>query len=219
MREAMNAILEGDASEAQIAALAVGLRMKGETATEIAEAARTMRAHCTPVKLDIEGPLLDTCGTGATVSRPSTSPRSRPSWPRRPAAHVAKHGNRAMSSRSGSADVLEALGVRIDIDAARVSRCIRELGIGFMFAQTHHGALRHAAPVRRQIGVRTFFNLLGPLSNPASATHQLLGVYDGGRVEQMAEALGMLGSRGHGSCTAKAAWTRCLHVAPRVSRG
>jgi len=193
MHAAMDAILAGEASEAQIAAFAVGLRMKGETPTEIAEAARTMRAHCTPVALDVQGPLLDTCGTGgdglstfniSTVSAIVAAAAG---------ARVAKHGNRAMSSRSGSADVLEALGVRIDIEPERVGRCIREVGIGFMFAQTHHAALRHAGPVRRQIGVRTVFNLLGPLSNPASATHQLMGVYDGARVEQMAEALGLLG--------------------------
>jgi anthranilate phosphoribosyltransferase len=106
---------------------------------------------------------------------------------------VAKHGNRAVSSRAGSADLLEALGVRLDIDPDHVGRCIDEVGIGFLFAPAHHGALKHAAPVRRQLGLRTFFNLLGPLSNPARATHQLVGVYDAARVTQLAEVLGLLG--------------------------
>ena len=106
---------------------------------------------------------------------------------------VAKHGNRAVSSQAGSADVLEALGVQIDLTPAQVQRCIEEVGIGFLFAPSHHAAMRHAAPVRRELGIRTLFNLLGPLSNPASATHQVVGVYDAGRVEQLAEALGSLG--------------------------
>jgi len=197
MEAAMEAILAGEAAEAEIAALAVGLRMKGETAEEIAAAARVMRRRCDAVSVAEAGQtVLDTCGTGgdglgtfnvSTVSAVVVAACGVP---------VAKHGNRAVSSRAGSADVLEALGVRIDLDGDAVARCVGELGIGFLFAPAHHGALRHAAPVRKALGVRTFFNLLGPLANPASATHQLVGVYDPDRVEQMATVLGKLGITG-----------------------
>ncbi len=193
MQRAMEEILDGGADPAVIAALAVALRMKGETAEEIAAAARVMRVRCERVVLDVEGPLLDTAGTGgdgvgsfnlSTVSAIVAAAAG---------VRVAKHGNRAVSSRSGSADVLEALGVKLGADAQLSERCVREVGIAFFFAPAHHSALRHAAPVRRALGVRTFFNLLGPLSNPAGATHQLVGVYDGARVVQMAECLGLLG--------------------------
>ncbi len=196
MKGAMDIILEGEASEVQIAALAVGLRMKGETPDEIAAAARAMRAHCAPVHLDVDGPLLDTCGTGGDGLNTFNISTVSAIVAAAAGVRVAKHGNRAMSSKSGSADVLEALGICIDLDAEAVGRCIVREGIGFMFAPSHHAAMRHAGPVRRQLGIRTFFNLLGPLSNPAGATHQLLGVYDGSRVEQLAEALHLLGVEG-----------------------
>ena len=198
MEAAMEAILAGEAAEAHIAALAVGLRMKGETATEIAAAAQVMRRRCIPVDIRIgaDEVLVDTCGTGgdgagtfnvSTVSAFAVAAAG---------VKVAKHGNRAVSSRSGSADVLEALGARLDLPAAHVAACVEEVGIGFLYAPAHHGALRHAAPVRRALGLRTFFNLLGPLSNPAAVTHQLVGVYDPDRVRQLAEVLGRLGLRG-----------------------
>ena len=192
MGQAMGAILNGDASEAQIAALAVGLRMKGETAVEIAAAARAMRAQCTSVSLGIT-PLLDTCGTGGDGSSTFNISTVSAIVVASCGVSVAKHGNRAVSSKSGSADLLEALGVRIDAPVQRVKSAIEQVGIGFLFAPAHHAAMRHAAPVRKQLGLRTFFNLLGPLSNPAGATHQLLGVYSRDRIEQLAQALGELG--------------------------
>jgi len=196
MESAVRQVLQGEATEAEIAALSVALRMKGETAEEIAAAVRAMRAACTPVDVRVDGPLVDTCGTGgdglATFNVSTVSAVVVASA----GVSVAKHGNRGVSSPTGSADVLEALGVRLDLTADGVRRCIESAGIGFMFAPLFHSALRHAAPVRRQLGLRTFWNLLGPLANPAPVTHQLLGVYDPGRVEQLATVLGMLGIEG-----------------------
>lgn len=190
---AMDAIFEGEASAAQIAAFVVALRMKGESAGEIAAAARALRKHCLPVRPKVDGPLLDTCGTGGDGLATFNISTAAAIVAAACGVAVAKHGNRAVSSKAGSADVLEALGVRIDLSPERVLRCIEEVGIGFMFAPSHHSAMRHAAPVRRELGIRTLFNLLGPLANPASATHQLVGVYDPTRVEQLAQALGALG--------------------------
>jgi len=189
----MDEILEGEASTAQIAAFLVGLRMKGESAIEIAAAARSLRKHCETIRPQVDGPLLDTCGTGGDGLQTFNISTAAAIVAAACGVAVAKHGNRAVSSKAGSADVLEALGVRIDLGPERVLRCIEEVGIGFMFAPSHHAAMRHAAPVRRELGVRTLFNLLGPLSNPASASHQLVGVYDPGRIEQLAQALGALG--------------------------
>lgn len=193
---AMDAILDGEASVAQIAAFVVALRMKGESAGEIAAAARALRKHCEPVRPKVDGPLLDTCGTGGDGLDTFNISTAAAIVVAACGVAVAKHGNRAVSSKAGSADVLEALGVRIDLSPDRVLRCIEEVGIGFMFAPSHHAAMRYAAPVRRELGIRTLFNLLGPLANPASATHQLVGVYDPARVEQLAHALGELGLTG-----------------------
>ena len=190
---AMDAILGGEASAIQIAAFVVGLRMKGETADEIAAAARALRKHCETIQPKVDGPLLDTCGTGGDGLHTFNISTAAAVVAAACGVAVAKHGNRAVSSQAGSADVLEALDVRIDLAPERAQRCIEEVGIGFLFAPSHHAAMRHAAPVRRELGVRTLFNLLGPLSNPASATHQVVGVYDSGRVEQLALALGSLG--------------------------
>jgi len=190
---AMDAILGGQASGAQIAAFVVALRMKGESAGEIAAAARALRKHCATIQPKVDGPLLDTCGTGGDGLQTFNISTAAAVVAAACGVAVAKHGNRAVSSQAGSADVLEALGVHIDLTPERAQRCIEEVGIGFLFAPSHHAAMRHAAPVRRELGIRTLFNLLGPLSNPASATHQVVGVYDGGRVEQLAEALGSLG--------------------------
>lgn len=189
----MDLILGGEASSAQIAAFVVALRMKGESALEIAAAARALRKHCDTIRPSVDGPLLDTCGTGGDGLHTFNISTAAALVAAAAGVAVAKHGNRAVSSRAGSADVLEALGVRIDLAPERVARCIEEVGIGFLFAPSHHAAMRHAAPVRRELGIRTIFNLLGPLSNPASATHQVVGIYDGSRVEQLAEALGALG--------------------------
>ncbi|NNE17925.1 MAG: anthranilate phosphoribosyltransferase [Myxococcales bacterium] len=189
----MDTILEGEASAAQIAAFVVALRMKGESANEIAAAARSLRKHCGAIRPKVDGPLLDTCGTGGDGLHTFNISTAAAIVAAASGVAVAKHGNRAVSSKAGSADVLEALGVRIDLAPPQVVQCIEEVGIGFLFAPSHHAAMRHAAPVRRELGVRTLFNLLGPLSNPASATHQLVGVYDPTRLEQLAQALGSLG--------------------------
>jgi anthranilate phosphoribosyltransferase len=190
---AMDAILAGEASDAQIAAFVVALRMKGESVDEIAAAARALRKHCETIRPKVEGPLLDTCGTGGDGLDTFNISTAAAVVAAACGVAVAKHGNRAVSSKAGSADVLEALGVRIDLTPERVQQCIEDVGVGFLFAPSHHAAMRHAAPVRRELGIRTLFNLLGPLSNPASATHQVVGVYDSARVEQLARALGALG--------------------------
>lgn len=189
----MDFILQGHASNAQIAAFVVGLRMKGESSDEIAAAARSLRKQCDAITPRVDGPLLDTCGTGGDGLHTFNISTASAIVVAASGVAVAKHGNRAVSSRAGSADVLEALGVQIDTSAAAVTRSIEELGIGFLFAPSHHGAMRHVAPVRRELGIRTLFNLLGPLANPASATHQVVGVFDRERVKQLAEALGALG--------------------------
>ncbi len=190
---AMDAILGGEASGAQIAAFVVALRMKGESADEIAAAARALRKHCETIQPKVDGPLIDTCGTGGDGLNTFNISTAAAIVTAACGVHVAKHGNRAVSSQAGSADVLEALGVRIDLTPERAQQCIEQVGIGFLFAPSHHAAMRHAAPVRRELGIRTLFNLLGPLANPASATHQVVGVYDSSRVEQLAQALGSLG--------------------------
>ncbi len=194
VESAMDAILAGEASSAQIAAFIVALRMKGESASEIAAAARALRRRCDAIEPDVAGPLLDTCGTGGDGLHTFNISTAAAIVAAACGVSVAKHGNRAVSSKAGSADVLEALGVRFDVEPAHAQRCIETVGIGFLYAPSHHAAMRHAAPVRRELGIRTIFNLLGPLSNPASATHQVVGVYDPARVEQLAEALGALGS-------------------------
>ncbi|MGB5696420.1 MAG: anthranilate phosphoribosyltransferase [Polyangiales bacterium] len=190
---AMNAILDGEASPAQIAAFVVALRMKGESGDEIAGAARALRTHCVTIRPEVEGPLLDTCGTGGDGLHTFNISTAASLVAAACGVAVAKHGNRAVSSEAGSADVLEALGVRVDLTAERVAQCIEQVGIGFLFAPSHHAAMRHAAPVRRELGIRTIFNLIGPLSNPASATHQVVGVYDPRRVVHLAQALRSLG--------------------------
>ncbi|MFW6050345.1 MAG: anthranilate phosphoribosyltransferase [Myxococcota bacterium] len=196
MASAMRAILGGEASDAQIAALAVGLRMKGETIDEIAAAARVMRERCAQVDLGFDGVVLDTCGTGGDGAGTFNISTVSAIVVAGCGVSVAKHGNRAVSSKAGSADLLEALGVSLEASPEAVARSVREVHIGFLFAPAHHAALKHAAPVRRQLGLRTFFNLLGPLANPAGATHQIVGVYDPARVRQVAEVLGRLGTRG-----------------------
>jgi anthranilate phosphoribosyltransferase len=193
MERVMEEILRGEALPEQLAAFLVALRMRGETVDQMAAAARVMRRHASRVDLGVSGPILDTCGTGGDGAGTFNISTVSAIVAAACGVRVAKHGNRAVSSRAGSADVLEALGVRIEVAPEVLVRCVREAGIGFLFAPRHHGALRHAAPVRRSLGIRTFFNLLGPLANPANATHQLLGVYDPKRLVQVAEVLGVLG--------------------------
>jgi anthranilate phosphoribosyltransferase len=196
MERAIDTILRGEASAVQIAGLLVALRMKGETADELAAAARVMRKHMVPVHVHRASPLVDTCGTGGAGSVTFNISTVAAIVLCACGVKVAKHGNRAATSQSGSADVIEALGISLDLAPDRIARCIDEVGIGFMFARAHHPAMKHAAPVRAELGVRTLFNWLGPLSNPAGATHQLLGVVDPSRLEVMAEVLRRLGSQG-----------------------
>jgi len=190
---AMEAIMAGEATPAQIAAFITALRFKGETVDEIAGLARVMRLRALQVQTPF--PVVDTCGTGGDDSGTFNVSTTAAFVAAGAGARVAKHGNRAMSSRAGSADVLEALGVRLEVGPEGVARCIDEVGIGFMFAQSFHPGFRHAGPVRREIGIRTVFNILGPLTNPARARHQVVGVGDGTIVAKMAGALQALGSR------------------------
>jgi anthranilate phosphoribosyltransferase len=192
-RAAMEQVLEGQASPAQIGAIAVALRMKGETTAEIAGMAEAMRRRVPPLHTR-RGPLLDTCGTGGDNAGTFNISTTVAIVTASCGVAVAKHGNRAVSSRTGSADVLESLGVRIDLTAVAAARSIDALGITFLFAPNYHTALRHAAAARREIGVRTVFNVLGPLTNPAGAKRQLLGVYDDALVVRVAEVLRELGS-------------------------
>jgi anthranilate phosphoribosyltransferase len=189
----LSLIMEGEASEVQIAAFLIALRTKGETVAELAGLARTMRALAARVPVDGEG-LLDTAGTGGgrrTFNVSTTAALIAAGA----GCTVAKHGNRSATGLSGSADLLEALGVRIDLRPEAVARCIEEVGFGFMFAPAHHPATRYVIPVRRALAVRTIFNFLGPLTNPAGASHQLIGVSDPGYLETMAGALALLGTR------------------------
>lgn len=190
--EALDAVMSGEAGDAQTAGFLIALRAKGETAEELAGLAATVRAHAEPVTAPA-GPFIDTCGTGGGRSTFNISTTSTFVVAGAGVA-VAKHGNRSATSKCGSADVLEALGARIDLDPDAVSRCLEETGLGFMFAPAHHPAFRHIVPVRRALGVRTIFNLLGPLTNPAGAPRQLLGVSDPAYLERMGRALEILGS-------------------------
>ena len=184
-------IMRGDATDAQIAGFLIALRTKGETVDELAGLAGTMRALATPVPCD-RGDLVDTAGTGG--GKPTFNVSTTAALIAAGAGcALAKHGNRSATSLSGSADVLEALGVRIDLAPAQVARCIEEVGFGFMFAPAHHAATRYVVPVRKELAVRTIFNFLGPLTNPAGARRQLIGVSDPAYLERMAGALARLG--------------------------
>lgn len=199
---AMAEIMEGAATPAQIAAFVVALRSRGETAEEIVGLVRTMRAYAGKVEAGED--VLDTCGTGGDRAGTFNVSTAAALVCAGAGAKVAKHGNRAASSRCGSADVLEALGVKIDLPPAGVEECIAEAGIGFCFAPVFHPAMRHTATTRRELGIATVFNFLGPLTNPAGARFQALGVADPRMLELMVEALGRLGSKrviafhGHG---------------------
>lgn len=190
----MRTIMTGEATPAQIGGFLVGLRMKGETVDEIAAAARVMRELASRVEVDVPQ-LVDTCGTGGDGASTFNISTASAFVAAGAGAHVAKHGNRSVSSASGSADVLEAAGVKVDLTADQVARCIRDTGLGFMFAPLHHGAMKHAIGPRREMGVRTIFNVLGPLTNPAGAPHQLIGVFSETLIEPLARVLGQLGSR------------------------
>jgi anthranilate phosphoribosyltransferase len=193
MTAAMRTIMTGQATPAQIGGFLIGLRMRGETVTEISAAASVMRELSTRVAVSPEH-LVDTCGTGGDSSGTFNISTASALVAAAAGARVAKHGNRSISSKSGSADVLEAAGVNLNITPAQVAECINTLGVGFLFAQKHHSAMKHAIGVRRELGVRTIFNLLGPLINPANAPNQVLGVFSQHWVRPMAEVLKTLGS-------------------------
>jgi anthranilate phosphoribosyltransferase len=188
----MEQVMSGEATPAQISAFLTALHMKGETDAEIAGMVTVMHARATPVQ--VEGPVVDTCGTGGDGAKTFNISTTAAFVVAGAGLKVAKHGNRAMSSKSGSADVLESLGVKIELNAEGVAHCLREAGIGFMFAPNFHPAMRYAAPVRREIGIRTAFNILGPLTNPAGAKHQVIGVPLATLAQKVARALSRLNS-------------------------
>ncbi|MGD2078352.1 MAG: anthranilate phosphoribosyltransferase [Chloroflexota bacterium] len=195
---AMDVIMDGEATQAQIGSYLTALRMKGETVDEVAGSARSMRDHVVSVDVS-QGPgemLVDTCGTGGDGKHTFNISTTAAFVVAGHGLRVAKHGNRAASSRSGSADVLMALGANLDLTPAQVAECVQDVGIGFLYAVNHHPAMRYAIGPRRELGQRTIFNILGPLTNPAGATHQLIGVYDPELTETMARVLGTLGSEG-----------------------
>ncbi len=217
MIDAMEAIMGGEATHAQMAAFLTALRLKGETVEEITGAARVMREHATPIPVRRRpgppgppGPvvsidrdeinvdqetIVDTCGTGGDATHTFNISTTTAFVLAGAGVRVAKHGNRAVSSRCGSADVLEALGVNLDVTPELVQECIESIGIGFLYAPLLHSAMKHVAPVRREIGIRTVFNILGPLTNPAGAQRQVLGVYRKELTGMLAAVLGRLGSR------------------------
>jgi anthranilate phosphoribosyltransferase len=196
---AMEQILSGHASQVQIVDLLSALRFKGETLDELVGFATVMRRHATPIKLThgtlSSEPLVDTCGTGGDALGTFNVSTTAAFVVAGAGVRVAKHGNRSISSRCGSADVLEQLGVRVDLSPEQVAQAIGEIGIGFLFAPAMHSATRHAMPARRELGGRTVFNLLGPLTNPAGASAQVVGVYAANLTEMMARALGRLGGQ------------------------
>ncbi len=191
-RAAMDEIMSGDATQAQTAGFLVALSAKGETAEEIAGCAEAMRAHVVPVT-PARDDLVDTAGTGGDGARTLNISTAAALVAAAAGAAVAKHGNRAVSSASGSADVLEALGFDLELEPERIAQSIDELGFGFIFAPAHHPGFRHAAPVRRELGVRTVFNVLGPLTNPARARTQIVGVYSAELAPVIADVLCRLG--------------------------
>jgi len=192
--EVMEEIMGGRATDAQIAAFLIALRTKGETVEEIAGCARVMREKATRIDPGT-GTVVDTCGTGGDASGTFNISTAAAFLVAGAGVKVAKHGNRSVSSKSGSADVLECLGVNLDAPPEVVERCMQEANIGFLFAPKLHAAMKYAIGPRKEIGVRTIFNILGPLTNPARATHQLMGVYDPVWTEPIAEVLGQLGSQ------------------------
>ena len=193
MRSVMHLIMTGQATPAQVGGFLVGLRMKGETVDEIAAAASVMRELATHV--EVAGPhLVDTCGTGGDGASTFNISTASALVTAAAGGRVAKHGNRSVSSKSGSADVLEAAGVRLDLTPSQVAACIDRVGVGFLFAPRHHGAMKHAIGPRREMGIRTIFNLLGPLTNPAGAPNQVLGVFSSQWLEPLAQVLKQLGS-------------------------
>ena len=195
MLDVMGQIMRGEVSAVMIAAIITGLRVKKETIGEIAAAAQVMRDFSTTVPVGEPSGLVDTCGTGGDSAHTFNISTASAFVSAAAGARVAKHGGRSVSSTSGSADVLEALGANLSVTPQQVAECIDRVGVGFMFAPSHHSAMKHAAPVRRELGVRTIFNILGPLTNPAGAPNQVMGVFHPDLVGIQARVLQRLGSR------------------------
>jgi anthranilate phosphoribosyltransferase len=195
MLELMQHIMGGQLTPAQIAAVLTALRIKGESVTEIAAAAEVMRELSIKVMVQDNGHLIDTCGTGGDGAQTFNISTASALVAAAAGARVAKHGGRSVSSTCGSADILEKLGVNVNLTPQQVSHCVDSIGVGFMFAPNHHSAMKHAAPVRRELGVRTLFNLLGPLTNPAGAKNQVMGVFQQNLTGKLARVLQQLGSR------------------------
>ena len=193
MAAVMNIIMTGEATDAQIGGFLIGLRMKGETIEEITGAAQTMRALATPVTIDNPN-IVDIVGTGGDGAKLFNVSTASSFVVAAAGGHVAKHGNRSVSSSSGAADLLEAAGVKLDVTPEQVARCVNEVGVGFMFALNHHSAMKHAIGPRKEMAVRTIFNILGPLTNPAGAPNMLLGVFSPALVRPIAEVLQRLGA-------------------------
>lgn len=194
MLDVMHQVMSGELTPAQISAFLIALRAKGETVDEIAAAAMVMRELSTKVNIQDTAHLIDTCGTGGDGIQTFNVSTVCAFVAAAAGAKVAKHGGRSVSSTCGSADVLEALGVNVNQTPEQVAASVNEIGIGFMFAPNHHSAMKHAAPVRRELGVRTLFNLLGPMTNPATARRQVMGVFDKGLTGKLAQVLQKLGS-------------------------
>ncbi len=195
MHDVMNSIMTGQTTDAQIGAFLIGLSMKGETIEEITASAKVMRALATPVEIGNSDYLVDTCGTGGDGLGLFNISTASAFVVAAAGGKVAKHGNRSISSKSGSADVLESAGVNLDLSPRIIGQCIEEIGVGFMFAPAHHSAMKHAIGPRKELAVRTIFNVLGPLTNPAKAPNQVMGVYDKSLIEPIANVLKGLGSR------------------------
>jgi anthranilate phosphoribosyltransferase len=189
----MRIVMTGGATPAQIGGFLVALRMKGETLDEITGAAMVMRELATPVDIQADY-LVDTCGTGGDGANLFNVSTASAFVVAAAGGRVAKHGNRSVSSSTGSADVLEAAGIKLDITSEQVARCVREIGVGFMFAPAHHSAMKHAIGPRKELGMRTIFNMLGPITNPANVKRQVIGVFNGALCKPMAEVLARLGS-------------------------
>ncbi|MEQ1837096.1 MAG: anthranilate phosphoribosyltransferase [Candidatus Nitrotoga sp.] len=195
MSELMESIMGGQLTPAQIAAVLIALRIKGETVDEIAAAAQVMRELSLKVNVKPSTHLIDTCGTGGDGAQTFNISTASAFVAAAAGTQVAKHGGRSVSSTCGSADVLEKLGVNVNLTPEQVAQCVDKIGVGFMFAPNHHSAMKHAAPVRRELGVRTLFNLLGPLTNPAGAKNQVMGVFQRNLTTKLAQVLQQLGSQ------------------------
>ena len=195
MHDVMNSIMTGQTTDAQIGAFLIGLSMKGETIEEITASAKVMRNLATPVEIGSFDYLVDTCGTGGDGLGLFNISTASAFVVAAAGGKVAKHGNRSISSKSGSADVLECAGVNLDLSPRIIGQCVEEIGVGFMFAPAHHSAMKHAIGPRKELAVRTIFNVLGPLTNPAKAPNQVMGVYDKSLIEPIANVLKGLGSR------------------------